>query len=93
MELGTLNLAENHIVLTHEGSQRLAALHRLVSLDLHGNLLGRAPEVRALRRLRVLNMRTTGLREVPVALLESPTLSLIDLRENGISELPMPRCN
>lgn len=88
VELGELNLAENHIVLTHEGSQRLAALHRLESLDLHGNLLGRAPEVRALRRLRVLNMRTTGLREVPVALLESPTLSLIDLRENGISELP-----
>jgi len=88
VELGELNLAENHIFLTREGSLRLAALHRLVSLDLHGNLLGRAPDVRALYRLRILNMRTTGLRELPMALLESPTLTLIDLRENSIGELP-----
>ncbi|MCE7761723.1 hypothetical protein GQL56_03615 [Pseudomonas putida] len=88
VELGDLNLAENHIVLTREGSQHLAALHRLVSLDLHGNLLGRAPDVRALYRLRTLYLRTTGLRELPMALLESPTLTVIDLRENGISELP-----
>lgn len=86
VELGELNLAENHIALTSEGSQRLAALHRLVSLDLHSNLLGRAPDVRALYRLRMLNMRMTGLRALPVALLESPTLAMIDLRENGISE-------
>ncbi|MFK0094465.1 NEL-type E3 ubiquitin ligase domain-containing protein [Pseudomonas sp. NPDC090592] len=87
VELGELNLAQNHIALTNEGNQRLAALHRLESLDLRGNLLGRAPDVRALYRLRILNLRTTGLRELPMALLESPTLALIDLRENGISEL------
>ena len=88
VELVELNLADNHIGLTSEGSQRIAALHRLVSLDLHDNLLGRTPDVSALFRLRSLNLRRAGLRELPVALLESPTLTLIDLRENAISELP-----
>ncbi|MNO75286.1 putative E3 ubiquitin-protein ligase ipaH4.5 [compost metagenome] len=88
VELGELNLSDNHIALTSEGSQHIAALHRLVSLDLHGNLLGRAPDVRVLFRLRSLSLRMTGLRALPLALLESPSLTLIDLRENAISELP-----
>ncbi|MFJ4457841.1 NEL-type E3 ubiquitin ligase domain-containing protein [Pseudomonas sp. NPDC089392] len=88
VELAELNLSDNHIALTSEGSQRIAALHRLVALDLHGNSLGRAPDVRVLFRLRSLNLRMTGLRALPLALLESPSLALIDLRENAISELP-----
>ena len=87
-ELAELNLSDNHIALTSEGSQRIAALHRLVSLDLHGNRLGRAPDVRVLFRLRSLNLRMTGLRALPSALLESPSLTVIDLRENAITELP-----
>ena len=87
-ELAELNLSDNHIALTSEGSQRIAVLHRLVSLDLHGNRLGRTPDVRVLFRLRSLNLRMTGLRAVPSALLESPSLAVIDLRENAITELP-----
>ncbi|WEK29211.1 MAG: NEL-type E3 ubiquitin ligase domain-containing protein [Candidatus Pseudomonas phytovorans] len=88
VELVELNLADNHIGLTSEGSRSIAALRRLVALDLHDNLLGRSPDVSMLFRLRSLNLRMTGLRELPLALLESPSLTLIDLRENSISELP-----
>ena len=87
VELTELNLGDNHIALSSEGRQRIAALYRLVSLDLHCNLLGQAPDVRGLFHLRSLNLRMTGLRALPLALLESPSLTLLDLRENSISEL------
>lgn len=90
VELVELNLSDNHIALTREGSQRIAALQRLQSLDLHRNLLGQAPDVRTLRRLRSLNLRMTGLQALPQALLESPMLVVLDLRENAISELSEP---
>ncbi|MNO40161.1 E3 ubiquitin-protein ligase sspH1 [compost metagenome] len=86
-ELGVLHLSENHIALTAASERRVMSLRRLHALNLSNNLLGRSPDVSALTRLRSLYLRATGLRALPQALLESPSLTLIDLRENGISEL------
>jgi hypothetical protein len=86
-ELRELHLAHNHILLTASDARRVNTLQRLHTLGLNGNLLGRAPEVSALWRLRSVHLRATGLRELPEGLLASPSLTFIDLRENQISEV------
>ncbi|AYG44513.1 leucine-rich repeat domain-containing protein [Pseudomonas sp. Leaf58] len=58
-ELEVLHLAENHIALNAASERRIAALRRLHSLNLNSNLLGRAPEVSGLLRLRSLYLRAT----------------------------------
>ncbi|WP_060511070.1 NEL-type E3 ubiquitin ligase domain-containing protein [Pseudomonas sp. NBRC 111124] len=87
VELRELQLARNHMLLTAADARRINALRRLQTLVLSGNLIGRAPEVSALSQLRSVHLRGTGLREVPLGLLESSSLTLIDLRENQIGEV------
>ncbi|MBO9548527.1 NEL-type E3 ubiquitin ligase domain-containing protein [Pseudomonas sp.] len=86
-ELRELQLGHNHILLTLGDARRVNTLQRLHTLGLNGNLLSRAPEVSALWRLRNVHLRATGLRELPQALLASPSVTFIDLRENHISEV------
>ena len=86
-ELRELQLGQNHILLTASDAMRINTLQRLHTLGLDGNLIGRAPEVSALWRLRSVHLRATGLRELPQTLLASSSLTFIDLRDNQISEV------
>ncbi|AZV27430.1 hypothetical protein CT157_15930 [Pseudomonas syringae] len=83
-----LDLSNNRIRLTQQTIVELAGKHHLHTLDLGFNpLLGRTPDVSAMRNLRHLNLRNTGITQWPatdaLAHLES-----VDLRNNQIVDIP-----
>lgn len=86
--LRELDLFNNQIVLDTEQATTLARCESLEYINLSFNPLGRSFSLRGLNRLRRLHLRTTGIRELPPALLDRPGLLLADLRENRITWLP-----
>ncbi|MCX4216356.1 leucine-rich repeat domain-containing protein [Pseudomonas sp. MCal1] len=83
-----LDLSNNRIRLTGQTIVELASKQHLRTLDMGFNpLLGRTPDIRALRNLRHLNLRNTGISEWPAtdALAHLETL---DLRNNQIVDIP-----
>lgn len=87
--LRQIRLRDNRIVLDEDGSQRLAAMWNIESIDLTGNPLGRAPDVTQMTHLRVLQLRNTDIEELPTGLWDRPALEVADLRENRIDQLPI----
>ncbi|MFS0828272.1 NEL-type E3 ubiquitin ligase domain-containing protein [Pseudomonas phoenicis] len=85
--LRVVRLSRNQIVMTHEGSRRLAQLSRLHSLDLSNNPLERAPALANLSRLTQLNLRNTGLQALPELTETLPSAAHLDLRNNRITQL------
>ena len=86
--LTRLDLGYNAIVLDAAASPLLASLRKLKLLKLEGNPLGQAPDVSAMRDLRGLFLRDTGIDAWPQGVLELPRLELLDLRANAIVAVP-----
>lgn len=86
--LRTLSLDNCQIVLTAESEARLVAMNRLESLNLHQNPLGRAPDIRTMTSLEDLDLSETGIDQWPAGLLQLPTLEVVLLGDNRLSELP-----
>lgn len=85
--LRRLNLGNNRIFMTGADNLRLLALTSLRQLDLSGNLLGTAPDLRQLVHLREVDLRMTGLTQWPERAQQVPWRALMDLRENRIRQL------
>lgn len=95
--LRTLDLSNNAITLPLDSRNILARMSQLRQLHLHGNPLGVAPDLSALRELRVVSLGETQIGELPaglVALMGQPDsgLLLVDLSGNQITDVPaLPR--
>ncbi|MCQ6255718.1 NEL-type E3 ubiquitin ligase domain-containing protein [Pseudomonas sp. Q11] len=85
--LETLRLDANRIGLTARGAGILQGLTRLKNLDLDHNLLGRLPDFSRLPDLERLHLKSTGITAWPTGLRDQP-LTLIDLRDNGLTQVP-----
>ncbi|MFJ2984797.1 MULTISPECIES: NEL-type E3 ubiquitin ligase domain-containing protein [unclassified Pseudomonas] len=85
--LRQLSLADNRIYMTVTDNRRLQALTQLRRLDLSGNLLGDAPDIRSLVHLRDLDLRSTGITQWPERPQQVPWQGLTDLRDNQIRAL------
>jgi hypothetical protein len=84
-----LDLSENRIEFAERSTPEFAGNEGLVSLDLSLNpTLGRAPRVAALRRLRRLALRASGITEWPSDIGALTRLQAFDLRNNKIAEVP-----
>jgi len=84
-----LDLSNNRIRLTQQTIVELAGKHHLRTLDLGFNsLLGRTPDVSAMRKLRHLSLRNTGITEWPGNTDALAHLESLDLRNNRIVEIP-----
>lgn len=86
--LTKLDLGHNAIVLDNAANPLFASLRELKILKLEGNPLGQAPDVSAMRDLRGLLLRDTGIDAWPQGVLELPRLELLDLRANAIVAVP-----
>ncbi|WP_415761841.1 NEL-type E3 ubiquitin ligase domain-containing protein [Pseudomonas sp. CP4] len=86
--LQRLSLANNQLQLTEPTLAKLKRMTTLHYLNLNGNPLGATPDVSAMRDLRRLLLRETGLREMPVGLKNLPSAEWMDLRNNQIKDLP-----
>lgn len=87
-QLKILNLDHNNITLTPESQQRLSSMTQLRVLSLNYNPLGLAPDIRGMFRLRVLELRNTGVAEWPIGADERTDLEVLDLRDNLLVSLP-----
>ncbi|MEJ5903736.1 NEL-type E3 ubiquitin ligase domain-containing protein [Pseudomonas kermanshahensis] len=85
--LTRLDLRDNAIVLDAQSELRLEWFSRLQVLSLEGNPLGMAPRLHYNVQLRYLSLRATGLRSVPLALLQRHPDMVVDLRGNRIAAL------
>ncbi|MFJ4156902.1 NEL-type E3 ubiquitin ligase domain-containing protein [Pseudomonas sp. NPDC089752] len=85
--LTQLFLDDNLITLDAEGELRLEWFSRLQILSLQGNRLGSAPRLRYNVQLSFLSLRATGLRALPLALLQRHPDMVVDLRANRIATL------
>jgi len=86
-QLTELYLADNQIVIDVAGGQRLEAFIELRTFSLNGNPIGMIPPLRNLDHLRHLSLRSTGLREFPLAFMERHAQVYVDLADNLIVEL------
>lgn len=86
--LNELILNDCQITLTDESLLALNGLTQLRTLDLSSNPLGLHPSLENMPDLRHLNLSNTGITEVPQGVLDRPTMDLILLSQNEISELP-----
>ncbi|QHG66396.1 NEL-type E3 ubiquitin ligase domain-containing protein [Pseudomonas putida] len=84
-ELADLCLSGNRIVVDAASEERLSALLKLRWLDLSDNPIGSVPALRGASSLRAISLRNTRLSGVPIALLEHPTLEVVDVRDNQIT--------
>ncbi|CAK9890428.1 MULTISPECIES: dermonecrotic toxin domain-containing protein [Pseudomonas] len=82
-----LSLRGNAVILDESGAGQLRALWQLETIDLTGNPLGRLPDVGGMAHLRRLQLRATGIFEVPGGLVDRPYLEEVDLRDNRINQL------
>jgi len=85
--LTQLYLHDNFITLDNAGERRLEGFSRLQILSLAGNPLLTAPRLRFNVHLYYLSLRGTGLRTLPLALLQAHSDLLVDLRGNRIAAL------
>ncbi|MDO7898109.1 NEL-type E3 ubiquitin ligase domain-containing protein [Pseudomonas citrulli] len=85
--LTRLNLGTNSITLTPGGAGILQDLTRLEILFLERNPLALLPDFSALRELRHLGLRRTGIDTWPRGLGDQP-LQQLDLRDNRLTEVP-----
>ncbi|WP_431080506.1 NEL-type E3 ubiquitin ligase domain-containing protein [Pseudomonas thivervalensis] len=85
--LETLRLEANRIGLTPRSVEILQGLTRLKNLDLDSNVLGRLPDFSRLPDLERLHLKSTGITAWPTGLRDQP-LTLIDLRDNGLTQVP-----
>ncbi|HCS42378.1 MAG TPA: hypothetical protein DIW52_06060, partial [Pseudomonas sp.] len=84
-----LNLSDNQIYLTPESIKLLSDRDHLRTLDLSFNpALGRTPAITALRHLRDLALRGTGIVDWPVGVNDLSELQSLDLRDNLIAQIP-----
>ncbi|WP_434766337.1 NEL-type E3 ubiquitin ligase domain-containing protein [Pseudomonas triticicola] len=86
--LQRLSLANNQLRLTEPTLAKLKRMTTLQYLNLNGNPLGATPDVGAMRGLRRLLLRETGLTEMPTGLEKLPCTEWVDLRSNQIKNLP-----
>ncbi|NWE39572.1 leucine-rich repeat domain-containing protein [Pseudomonas yamanorum] len=86
-ELQELILPQCEIQLTPMGAEELGNLNLLTYLDLSDNLLGTTPRVGNMQHLTVLDLQSTGIREIPPGLLSLRRLSDADLRDNAIRNI------
>lgn len=86
--LVSLALENCNLRLTEATAEGLAHMENLEELDLDNNPLGMSPEVGHLKRLERLQLKSTGLTEVPYGLFALEKLTFVDLTFNEIVELP-----
>lgn len=87
--LKNLDLSDNQISLTPESIKLLSERNHLHTLNLSFNpALGQTPTVTALRQLRHLALRGTGIIDWPVGVNDLPELQMLDLRDNLIAHIP-----
>jgi hypothetical protein len=88
-KLEHLDLSDNRIHLTSESIQLLNGLEYLQTLNLSFNpALGQAPTVTALKQLRHLALRSSGIVDWPVGINDLAALQTLDLRDNRIAHIP-----
>lgn len=86
--LKQLVLAECGITLDDSAATSLSRLTSLVTLDLYGNPLGRAPDITGMAELTYVDLADTGITELPKGLWNHPKLSTGVFNNNQISEIP-----
>ncbi|WEK29177.1 MAG: NEL-type E3 ubiquitin ligase domain-containing protein [Candidatus Pseudomonas phytovorans] len=86
--LRELDLYGNHITLDTRQAMTLANQVTLRYLNLSHNPLGRVFPLFRLDRVSRLHLRGTGITEFPPALLDRLDLTIADLRDNQLTELP-----
>jgi len=86
--LKQLVLSNCGVVLSEEGNATLAALTRMVRLDLYNNPLGRLPDIHDMPALEFIDLANTGISTIPPRLLDSPGVETAILSGNRITELP-----
>ncbi|MFK8330009.1 dermonecrotic toxin domain-containing protein [Pseudomonas sp. BJa5] len=88
LTLRHLRLRGNRITLDEAGARRMANMWGLETLDLTGNPLSQAPDLSRMTHLRVMQLRNTGIEQLPVGFWDQAALEALDLRDNRISHLP-----
>ena len=88
LRLEELDVYGNHIALDGEQAVMLSRCRSLRSLNLSFNPLGRVFSVADIPHLRRLHLRGTELPAFPPGLLARPLLTIADLRNNSITEVP-----
>ncbi|MFK0089506.1 dermonecrotic toxin domain-containing protein [Pseudomonas sp. NPDC090755] len=86
--LRNLQLRNNGQLLTQADLAQLQLIESLETLDLTGTALAQAPDFTLQPHLRVVQLRNTGLEEMPSGVQNLAQLHMIDLRDNQISALP-----
>ncbi|EJM65902.1 hypothetical protein PMI30_03037 [Pseudomonas sp. GM50] len=86
--LTELILSECAITLTPQSHATLAALNKLVLLDLYKNPLGLSPTVENMPQLSYIDVSDTGISGFPAGVLTRPHLRTILLNDNSLQELP-----
>ncbi|CAI3799733.1 hypothetical protein DBADOPDK_02366 [Pseudomonas sp. MM223] len=87
-QLEVLDLSGNQIALDEEQALGLASCQSLVYLNLSSNPLGTSFSVSGMPRLNALHLNNAQLASCPYGILDCQDLHTLDLRDNGISELP-----
>ncbi|MNU96602.1 E3 ubiquitin-protein ligase ipaH3 [compost metagenome] len=92
-QLERLRLSENTITLNRVGIERLSRLTYMEILELDNNPLTQLPDVSRMPRLKVLDLRNTGLTTWPVGIIarERPADFLLDMRGNPFNSVPNMR--
>lgn len=93
VNLKSLNLSANRIVLNEESTAQLSALGSLKELDLSGNPLGDSPDFSAMTQLKTLNLSDAQLDQWPAGLHSQTRLTHLDLRNNRLSAVPEANLN
>jgi Leucine-rich repeat (LRR) protein len=86
-KLSQLDLSDNRVVVDSAVQQCLDSLQTIEYLDLHNNPLN-SLDVRAMPRLKALDLRATDLLEWPTGAQDLPELTWLDLRDSKIASLP-----
>ncbi|MFJ2467531.1 dermonecrotic toxin domain-containing protein [Pseudomonas sp. NPDC087615] len=87
-ELKELTLSRCGVTLTLEGENTLAGLSDLELLNLNGNPLTVAPDLRTLPALNDLRLSNTAISTLPNGLVDHPNLRSALLNGNNLTDLP-----
>lgn len=93
VNLKSLNLSANRIVLDEQSTAQLSALGTLRDLDLSGNPLGDSPDFSAMTQLKTLNLSDAQLDQWPAGLNSQTRLTHLDLRNNQLTTVPEAHLN